>query len=366
MGSFVQRQTEAAALYVQMCALYVASDDRMKNNFEIESKTLNEVFTVNVYYKKTKNILQRAWRFLKAHLLGWKYILLHFGKPDLIHLNILWPAGIFAYYLKLFSGAKYILTENWTGYLASDGAFERSSAPKKFLTGIISRAAEIITPVSIDLKNAMEKHHLGSRFEIVYNVVDTSVFFPAAISNKEDRFTFLHVSTTLDEQKNVSGILRAVKMLSQKRTDFILKIVSEKDFSFHEKTAAELGILNKYVFLKNAKPLTGVAEEMRKAHSFVLFSNYENLPVVILEAMASGLPVISSTAGGVPEHIKEEYGMLIQPKDEYALCNAMKKMLDERKNYDSKKIREYAVENFSYESVGKKFEMIYRKAMRND
>ncbi len=375
LGTFVQRQTEAAAKYVQMSALFVCADSGLNKKFDIESKTINNVFTVNVYYNKEGNFFQKSRRFFKAHLLGWKYIVSHWGKPDMIHLNILWPAGIFAYYLKLFSGLKYIITENWTGYLDSNGSYRKSSAMKRFFIKTISRGAEMIMPVSIDLANAMKKQGLGSTFEVIYNVADTSVFYPAAVSNKGNKTAFLHVSTTLDEQKNVSGILSAVKMLSvrqngrtpsfsgEKRNNFELKIISEANFSAHEKRAEELGILNKFVFFGSARNAQGVAEEMRKADCFVLFSNYENLPVVILEAMASGLPVISSTAGGVQEHISNEFGLLVKPKDVNALCSAMEYMIDNKNNYDSQKIRDYAVKNFSYDSVGKRFEDVYRKVI---
>ena len=363
LGSFVQRQAEASACYVFMSVLFVCSDSEMKAHFDVESKIVNDVFTVNVYYKKSRSPLQKAWRFFKAYRIGWKHILFHFGKPDLIHLNILWTAGLFAYYLKIISGLKYIITEHWTGYLENDGAYQRSSAIKKFFTKIIAHNAELIIPVSMNLKNAMKAHGLGSRFEIVYNVVDTAMFRPSANSKKISKTIFLHVSTTLDEQKNVSGILMAVKTLAEKRTDFELRIVSEAQFSSHEKMAQSFDILNKFVFFESAKHGQGVAEEMRNAHCFVLFSNYENLPVVILEAMASGLPVISSTVGGVPEHISNEFGLLVQPRNTDGLCNAMEYMIDNSGNYDLGKIRNYAVENFSCEIVGKKNYDIYKSIL---
>ena len=93
----------------------------------------------------------------------------------------------------------------------------------------------------------------------------------------------------------------------------------------------------------------------------MLFSNYENLPVVIIESLACGLPVISTSVGGVPDHITEDFGILIPPKDENALCSAMENMMDNWMKHDSEKMRRYAVENFSYEAVGEKFNEIYRK-----
>ena len=102
LGTFVQRQTEVVAHKVQMSALFVCSDPAIKKEFDIESKNINEVFTVNVYCRRSWNPLLKAWRFWQAYRLGWQCVLSHFGKPDIIHLNIIWPAGLVAYYLKLF------------------------------------------------------------------------------------------------------------------------------------------------------------------------------------------------------------------------------------------------------------------------
>src|SRR4051812_19247587 len=79
LGTFVQRQTEAAASIASMAALFVCSDPNMKVKFCLEAKDINNVFTVNVYYKRSVNPLQKAWSYFKSHLLGWKYILKHFG-----------------------------------------------------------------------------------------------------------------------------------------------------------------------------------------------------------------------------------------------------------------------------------------------
>ena len=359
LGTFVQRHTEAAAQNISMSALFVCSDTTMINTFEVESKDINGVFTVNVYYKKSGNPIWKLWRPVKAYWLGWKFVLANFGSPDLVHLNIIWPAGLFVYSLKLFSGIKYIITEQWTGYMDNDGAYKRSSTVKKYFTKLIARNAEVVIPVSKTLQNAMEAYGVGLKFEVVNNVVDVSAFHPNPIANTNSKITFLHVSTTFDEQKNISGILKAIKMLADKRTDFVFRIVSEAEFSAHEKLAKDLGLLNQYVFFESAKQTKGIAEEMRNAHCFVLFSNYETFGVVIVEAFASGLPIIASKAGGVLEQLTDEFGLFVEPRDINGLCQAMDTMIDTKDKYDAVKIRNYAIENFSYEAVGRKLNGIY-------
>jgi glycosyltransferase involved in cell wall biosynthesis len=97
--------------------------------------------------------------------------------------------------------------------------------------------------------------------------------------------------------------------------------------------------------------------------ALLMFSNYENFPCVIAESMMSGKPVISSNVNGIPEHVYEENGILVDPRDEEALGNAIVAFTTGELGFDSKKIRAYAMEHFSYKGVGEKFTNIYRSIL---
>ncbi len=86
----------------------------------------------------------------------------------------------------------------------------------------------------------------------------------------------------------------------------------------------------------------------------------------MVEALASGIPIVSSTAGGIPEHITPNLGLLVKPLDETALLNALNKAIDNIKagKYNSEELRNYAINNFSYEKVGEKFVNLYTKILR--
>ena len=85
----------------------------------------------------------------------------------------------------------------------------------------------------------------------------------------------------------------------------------------------------------------------------------------MVEALASGIPIVSSTAGGIPEHITENLGILVKPLDEPALLIALNKVIDNIKagKYNSEELSNYAINNFSYEKVGEKFYQIYLKIL---
>ncbi|MGZ6523310.1 MAG: glycosyltransferase, partial [Bacteroidia bacterium] len=369
LGNFVQKHAEAVSIKANVAALFVCSDSNCKSKYEITKNTIHNVYTVNVYYKKVEHSapllsqIQKANRYIKAHLKGLQIINSEFGKIDLVHHNILYPAGIIAWYLKKFKNIPYIITENWTGYLPSKNI--KLSWFQRAISRAIARNASYITPVSRDLRDAMISHGFTTKYEIIYNVVDTKLFHPRTAQLKHEKIKIVHISTLDDAHKNISGMLRVAEKLSKQRPDFEIWFIGDGDTAPHIKTAATLNILNTFAFFDGAKKTDEVAEIMRNADSFLLFSNYENLPCVMVEALASGIPIVSSTAGGVPEHITKNLGLLVKPLDEDALLNSLNKMIDNIKSgkYNSKELSNYANDNFSYEKVGEKFNELYNRIL---
>ncbi|RLD81092.1 MAG: hypothetical protein DRJ15_05305 [Bacteroidetes bacterium] len=90
-----------------------------------------------------------------------------------------------------------------------------------------------------------------------------------------------------------------------------------------------------------------------------MFSRYENLPVVILESYACGVPVISTDVGGIREHMNKDLGILLDSEDEESFFQTLDKMLDNYRSYDAQKIRNYAVDHFSNEVIGRQLFDVY-------
>jgi len=122
LGNFVQKHAEAVAMLCDVTALFVCSDANNKEKYEIVETFVNKVHTINVYYKKVEHgipvlaQIQKANRYLRAHFIGLKLVNQKTGSIDLVHHNILYPAGIIAWYLKKLKGIPYIITEFY-GYL---------------------------------------------------------------------------------------------------------------------------------------------------------------------------------------------------------------------------------------------------------
>lgn len=133
----------------------------------------------------------------------------------------------------------------------------------------------------------------------------------------------------LYRQKNFSLLLRAFARFSKNHPEYRLRIFGE-GYMQDELTclAGELRIADKVELAGKAVDLP---EKMNSAGMFVLSSDYEGMPNVLLEAMCMGMPVISTDcpSGGPKELIEDGVnGLLVPVQDETAMCQAMEKMAD--------------------------------------
>ncbi len=360
-GDFIQRHAQAAALYNDIHVIHVMGDTTgVIKETVTEIKKENGLTEQIVYIKKSTT----AWGRFSGH-----YKLLYLykdatrkyikenGKPDLVHVHVPVKAGIFGLWMKRKYGIPYVLTEHWGIYneVADLNYTGRNNLFKKYTKKIFEQAAKFIS-VSRFLAEGVNRMVIKKNYETVPNVVNTSLFFykekPAGAS-----FRFIHVSNMV-ALKNAEGILRAFRSLQEKNSNTTLIMAGDTNDRIRQ-YAAEQGLSADKVIFKGEIPYQQVAEEMQQADSFILFSNIENSPCVIGEALCCGLPVIASRVGGVPELVNETNSILIEAGDENALVNAMQQMIGSRIKFNPKKIAEEAGAIFSYDVVGKRFDEIY-------
>jgi len=295
--------------------------------------------------------------------MGYDIIYRKFGKPDLVHCNVLLYAGFVALYLKLRYGMVYILTEHWAGYLNEDGTFKKRSSLGKAFMRFIGKNAAVITTVSGKLRDAMIACGINNQYFVIPNVVDATETKCRKKNNSKKQI--LHVSLLKDDIKNVSGIIEAIKDLSMKRRDFELHIVgSGVDREMLEILSEKYGLLNRMVFFEGMVPVNEVAGFFCECDFFVLNSNFETFSVVTAEALAYGKPVIATRCGGPEEFVNSNCGILIEPRDNNGLVNAMNYMLDNFSTYNPEDIREYAKNKFSSDVIGEALFSIYQKVLK--
>lgn len=196
------------------------------------------------------------------------------------------------------------------------------------------RRAAAVTTVSTALRDACVR--LGvppAHLSVISNSVDTSIYTLPEKSGRAEREPFVLFVGSLIARKGVDTLIHAFAQLLHDLPDAVegqthrLVLVGEgPEQDWLAALAAGLGIAGAVEFagfLAQAE----VAGLMRRARLFVLPSHEEGQGVVLLEAMASGTPVIASDVGGIPEVVQLGTGCLTPPGDVQALAGQMVRLL---------------------------------------
>lgn len=368
-GLFIRRHAQSLALKRNVAVIYLhPTDDPKLQKMETVVQKSQRLLEVLVYYpqkNRTNGLIAKflsAFSFVRAMRYATKRLRNEGFYPDFIHVHVLTRLAVFALYYRIFKGIPYGITEHWSRYLPLRNEF--GGRLRVMLTRLAVKHSTFVTTVTHNLAEAMQKHRLHNpRYVILPNVVDTHLFRPE-ITRIERPFTFVHVSCFEDRSKNTSGLLRSIAHLAENRQDFRFVLVGEgQDEAAMHRLADELRLQPPTVVFTGLLEADALSTQMCQSDALVLFSNYENLPVVIPEAFACGLPVIATRVGGIPEVINEQNGILVDARDEDALTAAMEKMISEAERYDKSSIRKSVETTNSMEAVSDFLCTLYDKAI---
>jgi glycosyltransferase involved in cell wall biosynthesis len=158
--------------------------------------------------------------------------------------------------------------------------------------------------------------------------VDIEKFYPSNIERK-NKLLFVGSLNKSDNHKGLIFLLGALKIIKQTCPDIGLDVVGEgTGMSMFEKIAEEYDVADSVRFLGGQYD-EELATLYRESNIFILPTLNDSFPLVILEAMASGVPVISTNVGGIPTMIDDkETGYLIEPGDSIVLAEKIQYLLD--------------------------------------
>ena len=211
-------------------------------------------------------------------------------------------------------------------------------SPRNFEIGLdklVDAARVIITETDYSEKFLRERFpERADRVHRIYNGLNLAEFGRANFSSDPPLIVAVG---RLIAKKGFPNLIRACALLVEHGRSFRCEIFGEGPLGNQLHDQIDESGLKELVQLPGPKPQHELRERLAAANAFVLPSvpeaegGMDNLPTVIMEAMATGLPVVSTTVGGIPEMvIDNETGFLVEPHDVGALAGAMEKITNDR------------------------------------
>jgi len=211
-------------------------------------------------------------------------------------------------------------------------------APRNFeidLDKLVSAARVIVTETDYSEKFLRERFpERADRIHRLYNGLNLAEFGRANFSSDPPLIVAIG---RLIPKKGFANLIRACALLVERGRPFRCEIFGDGPLENQLRALIEDLGLREHIQLPGPKLQHELRARLANANVFVLPSvpeaegGMDNLPTVIMEAMATGLPVVSTTIGGIPEMVVEnETGFLVQPQDTAALVEAVEKVTNDR------------------------------------
>jgi len=363
-GVFVKEFAEAISNYCRVTVFHPEGCNDVKL-YRILTIDNGKFKVIKLMYKRLpSSILSYLIEFILSTL----WLLKNYRRfsPDVIHAHN-YLAGLWAIIIGKVAGIPVIITEH--GFHREGDDYKRS----KFQS-LRNRFRFLIAKIVFNLADMLVFVSRASRDYItqLFNLTTANRVVPNVLNNKFLNIKIYNVNEATKDgkkrilfigglypRKGVEYLIEAVKILSQERKDFIVEIIGYGPFrQRYERLVNEYGLTDVVKFLGRVSDEEKI-KALKNCDFFVLPSLYENFGIVLIEAMACGKPVITTSSGGQVEFINESNGLLVKPKDVKALANAIKFMLDNYNRYSPKKISYYVKKRFNQNVVGSFLREIY-------
>ncbi|MFH1502119.1 MAG: glycosyltransferase family 4 protein [Candidatus Eisenbacteria bacterium] len=192
-------------------------------------------------------------------------------------------------------------------------------------------SADLVIALSDQWEEKLREIAPEARFRVLPNPVDTRRFEGVAAKRPEvpadgGRALFLGAFT---QRKGIYDLIEAVALVVAKRPAFALDLGGDHEVGEVRKLVSEKGLERNVRFMGWVRGKKK-AEAFARSHVFVLPSYNEGLPIAVLEALAAGLPIVTTPVGGIPEVVVDGVnGLLHEPGDVDALALSILRLLDD-------------------------------------
>ena len=227
---------------------------------------------------------------------------------------------------------------------------------------VAKRLKKIVVPSNSSMDDIKDEFRVDkNKMERVMNGIDLNVFYPDSKIQKIP-FRLVTVASADVPLKGLDYLLKALSDLAEVYSDISLSIIGEQKKGGHtERLIKKLNLEKRVNFFSNL-----TQEDLRKtyceAELAIIPSLYEGFGFAAIEAMACGVPLISSSGGALPEVIKDT-GIIIPPKNVKEIYNSVDYLLSSP--HIAKELAEKGLQRanskFSWTAIAKQLEKVYYK-----
>lgn len=276
------------------------------------------------------------------------------GMPDVVHAHIILYAEP-AIILKEKYHIPFVITEHWTKMNVDN------ISPRLAYQAKAYQQADCVICVSKALSNNLKKH-FDINSVIINNMVSDLFFQTSKIERNDNTFRFVAVGA-LRKNKRFDVLIDAFAK-SDFSDNICLNIVGGgEEWELLDNQIQQLGISNQVKML-GVKTPEEVSDLLCRSDCYVLSSRLETFAIVVIEALAKGIPAIATISGGPETFLRPEDGLLVPKENVEELSKAMKYMVEHHKEYDADEIRQHCYNSFSQDVIADKIVEIYKQVMR--
>ena len=313
---------------------------------------------LTVYRFETVNpwpyIQRQFYYYYRRQLLRlWDQSVAQRGKPDAVIINSsLWAGAALAdrlYQEKI----PFIVSEHLKEFIAPNGFTPLQSDcilnTYQKSTGVVATSQALKTGI---IQRFPEN---TNKIQIIPNPVDTNFFVlnpNPVIENSVFNFV---VIALLRPEKNIDLLIKAFSDLLTNKPNCQLTIAGNGPERKSLLALIQKLNLTNRVNLAGYQSPTGIRELLHKSQALILPSAVETFGVALIEAMACGLPVLATLCGGPEDIVTPETGLLVEKNNRTALMRGMVDLIERKDQFDSQKIREYAVRQFGLKTFTDKY-----------
>lgn len=332
-----------------------------ESHFQVSSEDNGSFLTLRMHAwnpKLSTHLGGLIWCFFTFLLVA--HYVFHYGKPQLIHAHFGEWAGYAARWVRKVYGIPYVVTEHASSINSRNVKPSKAKVLRKAYDG----AEQIICVGTMLADNLRSFTSHPERVTVVPNFVDTDTFrFNNHVTDKEKQFTFISVGN-LSKRKGFAELIHAFSQEFADMPHVSLVIVGDgEEVDNLRKTIASVHLTGR-IHLTGRLSREQLAWSLGQSDAFVLASHGETFGIVVIEAMAAGLPAIGTICGGPEDIITPDTGYLVQPGDTPALAQKMKELYNEYERFNKLAIRQSIVDRFDFRLAGKLLTDIYREAIR--